>query len=92
MNLNNTPSGGALSAADLDAYRQGPTRRPYIAAGLDQQGRRQDNRTEPAEASTDFGMDEATPLEVVGGLLAWVGGILIGLAIMSMALIAAVWP
>lgn len=52
MNVNDTPSGGPLTPADLARYRA--LHRPYIPAGCDQQGR----QPQPAEACTDIGADE----------------------------------
>lgn len=53
-NLQNTPSGGPLTAADLEPYQQCHMRRPYIAHGLDMQGR----HPEAAHAATDIGSDD----------------------------------
>ncbi len=52
MNLNDTPSGGPLTAADLARYRA--MHRPYIPSGCDQQGR----HPQAAEACTDVGVDD----------------------------------
>ena len=57
-NLNNTDSAGPLKSADLSPYW--PPRRggvPYIAQGLDQQGR----YPEAAHAATDIGTDDEGP-------------------------------
>ena len=45
---------GPLTAEDLDAYRKGHVRRPYIPAGVDQQGR----YPQAAESSTEIGAEE----------------------------------
>jgi hypothetical protein len=52
MNLNDTPSGGPLTAADLARYRA--LHRPYIPSGCDQQGR----HPQAAEACTDMGVSD----------------------------------
>ena len=50
-----------------------------------------DTQPAPAESSTHYGMDDGTPeLRIVGGLLAWVGGILLALALLSALLLALV--
>jgi hypothetical protein len=50
MNLNDTPSGGPITAEDLARYRA--LHRAYIPAGCDQQGR----HPQAAEACTDMGV------------------------------------
>jgi hypothetical protein len=52
VNLQDTPSGGPLTADDLARYRG--LHRPYIPEGCDQQGRHQ----QAAEACTDVGVDD----------------------------------
>jgi hypothetical protein len=51
-NLNDTPSLGPLTAADLQRYRA--MHRPYIPRGCDAQGR----YPEAAHACTDIGADD----------------------------------
>lgn len=53
VNLQDTPSGGPLTAEDLARYRA--LHRPYIPEGCDQQGRHQ---PQAAEACTDVGCDD----------------------------------
>ena len=52
INLNNTPSSGPLTPADLERWRA--QHRPYMPEGCDQQGQ----RPQAAEACTDVGADE----------------------------------
>ena len=52
INLQDTPSGGPLTADDLARYRA--MHRAYIPAGCDQQGR----QPQAAEACTDLGADD----------------------------------
>jgi hypothetical protein len=72
VNLNNAPNSGPLTAEELDRYRNlhrvtlpgididAAHKRPYIAQGLDMQGR----RPQAAEAATDLGAEQrnARPL------------------------------
>ena len=51
-NLNDTPSAGQLTVAELTRYRE--LHRPYIPAGCDQQGR----NPQAAEACTEMGVDD----------------------------------
>lgn len=51
MNMNDTPSAGPLTAADLARYRA--LHRPHVPLGCDQQGR----HPQAAEACTDMGAD-----------------------------------
>lgn len=52
-NLQDTPSGGPLTVEDLDAYRRGHMRRPYIPLDCDQQG-----RVEAGHAATEVGAED----------------------------------
>ena len=52
INLQDTPSGGPLTADDLARYRA--LHRPYIPQGCDQQGR----HPQAAEACTEVGDDD----------------------------------
>jgi hypothetical protein len=52
INLQDTPSGGPLTADDLARYRA--MHRAYIPTGCDQQGR----YLQAAEACTDLGADD----------------------------------
>ena len=52
INLQDTPSGGPLTADDLARYRA--LHRPYIPQGCDQQGR----HPQAAEACTEVGADD----------------------------------
>jgi hypothetical protein len=52
INLQDTPSGGPLTADDLARYRA--LHRPYIPTGCTQQGR----YPQAAEACTDLGADD----------------------------------
>ncbi len=45
---------GPLTADELDAYRNGHVRRPYIPAGIDQQGR----YPQAAESATEIGAEK----------------------------------
>jgi hypothetical protein len=51
-NVQDTPSGGPLTAEDLARYRA--LHRPYIPTGCDQQGR----HPQAAEACTEVGADD----------------------------------
>ena len=48
VNLNNTPSAGPLTAADMDRYRN--LHRAYIPMGCDEQGRRPAATPTPSDA------------------------------------------
>lgn len=48
MNMNNTPSAGPLTEADMDRYRN--LHRDYIPMGCDEQGRRPAATPTPSDA------------------------------------------
>lgn len=49
MNLNNTPSAGPLTEADMERYRN--LHRAYIPMGCDEQGRRPQATPTPSDSS-----------------------------------------
>jgi hypothetical protein len=105
MNLNNTPSAGPLRSEELIPWRRTGAsagvdidavhRRPYIAAGLDQQGRFQPcvggpcqggSRLCPSpDACERMADDEEDPLRVARGI---VYGVMAGLAFYASAVLA----
>jgi hypothetical protein len=83
VNLQDTPSGGPLTAEDLARYRA--LHRPYIPTGCDQQGRHH----QAAEACTDIGVDD-DDLAAASGI---VRAVLWSLAFyFGAALLWAAWP
>lgn len=67
-------------------------KRHFIPHSVDPQGPWTDTQPAPAEPCTHYGMDHAPELRIFAGLAAWCIGILFGLALLVVVLIAAVRP
>lgn len=65
-------------------------KRHFIPHSVDPQGPWTDTQPTPAEPCTHYGMDHALELRIFVGLAAWVVGILFGLALLVVVVIAAV--